>query len=461
MNRFGLGLGCALFLVVTGLGQGLELQPRSGDPLPGLTPAELDRFWIGRAVFDAPLSVAEGLGPIMNQTSCGSCHSAGGIGGAGSISVMRFGRAATGMSPFDPLDSLGGSLLQAQAISIACQESIPPVADVTTIRATTPTFGMGLVEAIPDATLLALANNPPMGVSGIAHMVPAFEDPPNAPLRVGRFGWKSQVPTTLTFSADAAQNELGLTNRFLTTDNAPNGNQALLLACDSVADPEDGPDAQGFHKIDRMTDFQRFLAPPPQFPRAGTMQGEPIFNQIGCASCHTPTFNTGPAPEAALAYKTIRPYSDFLLHDVGALGDGIVQGQGTEREMRTAPLWGLRLRLSFLHDGRANQGDFALDIASAIADHGGEASASRAAWNALSQADKDAVIRFLDSLGRTEFDQDGDFQLTDFDWFFIEPLFTGPTPSFTVESPQAVSDFDGDGDIDLIDFGWLQRAMSR
>jgi CxxC motif-containing protein (DUF1111 family) len=450
----------SLLLALPLAAQGVDLQPQAGDPLPGLTPLELQRFFVGRAVFDTPLPIAQGLGPIMNQTSCGACHNGGGVGGAGTIFVTRFGVAATGSSPFDPLARLGGSLLQAQAISIGCEEQIPPQANVVANRMTTPTFGIGLIEAIPDSALLALAQNPPPGVSGIAHMVPAFEDPPMSPLRVGRFGWKAQVATVLTFSADASLNELGLTNRFLTVENAPNGNLVLLQACDQVPDPEDGPDSQGFHRIDRMTDFQRFLAPPPQTPRSG-MQGEAVFAQIGCAACHVPSHTTGPAPEAALAFRTIRPYSDFLLHDMGSLGDGIVQGQGTETEMRTPPLWGLRLRDTFLHDGRSAGGGFAANVHHAILQHDGEGAAARSAYLALGAADKAALIRFLDSLGRHEFDQDGDNQVTDLDWFFIEPLRTGPVATYTPESWAAVSDVDQDGDIDLVDIALYQRAMSR
>src|SRR5690606_1583781 len=161
------------------------------------------------------------------------------------------------------------------------------------------------------------------------------EDEPGAPLRAGRFGWKAQVATVLTFSADAAQNEMGLSNRFLPFDNAPNGDLDLLALCDTVPEPEDGPDEEGLHFIDRITDFQRYIAPPPQTPKSG-MTGEAIFISIGCAKCHIPewtTRNDGDL-EDAIRGKTIKPYSDFLLHDMGELGDGIVQGDAMELEMR-------------------------------------------------------------------------------------------------------------------------------
>jgi CxxC motif-containing protein (DUF1111 family) len=151
---------------------------------------------------------------------------------------------------------LGGSLQQSQSISVACAETVPAIANVTANRVTNSTLGAGLVEAIADADILA--NVGTTGVSGKVHMVGVLEDP-NGPLRVGRFGWKAQVATVLTFSGDASLNELGLTNRLVGQENAPNGNMALLAACDAVPDPEDGPDVHGLHFIDRVTSFQRRL----------------------------------------------------------------------------------------------------------------------------------------------------------------------------------------------------------
>ena len=142
----------------------------------------------------------------------------------------------------------------------------------------------------------------------------------------------------LSFSGDASLNEMGLTNALVGTENAPNGNQALLQQYDLVPDPEDQPDGEGFTRIERMDDFQRFLAPPPQTPKSG-MTGETLFNTIGCATCHVASYTTGSTPETALSGKVIHPYSDFLLHDMGSLGDGIVQGMGTEKLMRTSSLW--------------------------------------------------------------------------------------------------------------------------
>ena len=439
----------------------ITLQPRLGEPLNGLSPDELNRFEAGKLAFNTVLTDLDGLGPIFNQNSCASCHNTP-IGGSGGIRVTRFGFTSEKTGTFDPLDQLGGSLLQAESLSAECAESVPPIANVTALRLTNSTLGFGLVEAIPDQDLLVRATTPPPGVSGEAHMVEPLEDPGNS--RVGRFGWKSQVATVLTFSADAAHNEMGLTNRLLPVENAPNGDEGLLAGCDLVPDPEDGPDGQGMHFIDRVTDFQRYLAPPPQTPRSG-MTGEGIFNAIACTSCHTASFTTpdDAALEPALRNKVLRPYSDFLLHDVGQNADFIGHGGATPREIRTAPLWGVRVRDPLWHDGRVAGGTFASRIRGAIAQHdslGSEGATSAQAFDALSMTDQEAVIAFLDSLGRAEFDADGDgdVDLSDFDAF--EACFTGPGSFYTPDDACSVSDVDRDGDVDDDDRALFEMAVS-
>ncbi|MFN0059466.1 MAG: di-heme oxidoredictase family protein [Planctomycetota bacterium] len=421
-------------------------QPRMGDPITGLTVEQLARFWSGKADFEQTLAPSEGLGPTFNQTSCGSCHNTPATGGAGTISVTRFGLARTG-SPFDPLASLGGSLLQSQAIDDGCQETVPGIANVTTLRITTPLFGAGLVEAIDDDDILAHVATS----GGFAHLIVPLEDPFGSP-RVGRFGWKAQLATVLSFSGDAALNEMGLTNRLVPNENAPNGDAALLAMCDSVADPEDTADAQGFDFIDRVADFQRFLAPPPQTPRAG-LSGEQVFINIGCAQCHVASgFTTATTSEAALSGVDIKPYSDFLLHDMAGLGDGIVQGDASETSMRTAALWGLRTRESLLHDGRVAGGTFAQRIAAAIGFHAGAAASAVAGWQALTPTQKSQVVAFLDTLGRREFDHDGDGDVDASDFHvFLDCVLSATT--HTADEPCAISDIDQDGVVDLADFG--------
>lgn len=431
-------------------------QPRAGDPLPTLSEELLSRFDIGKIAFSQDITIEGGLGPIFNQTSCGSCHN-NPVGGAGTQTVTRFGLLGK-KGGFDPLADLGGSLLQAEAIHDDCAEIIPPIANAVSLRVTNSALAFGLVEAISDADLIANRDAQPQELRGKAHMVSNFEDETDD-LHVGRFGWKAQVASVLTFSSDAAQNEMGLSNRFLPFDNAPNSDAELLALFDTVADPEDGPDADGFHFIDRVTDFQRFLAPPPQTPRSG-MSGELVFNAIGCNVCHTPTFVTGNNPNTELPLRnvSIQPYSDFLLHDMGIAGDGIVQGDGNGRELKTPPLWGVSYRDPLWHDGRFSAGTYNTRIRGAIAEHnvfGSQGIPSTTAFNTLSGADQAALIQFLGSLGQIEFDSDsdGDIELNDFHGYSDTIGFRGCFGiPVTPDEPCAIHDVDQDGDVDLDDF---------
>ena len=434
----------------TGSASAQTLQPKMGDPISGLTASELDRFLEGKIRFEQVFTAPQGLGPIFNDDSCASCHSLPATGGAGVLEVTRFGFAEKGF-PFDPMASQGGSLLQAIAISGACLETIPGGANVIADRLTPSIFGSGLVEAIPDAALLALEAG-----GGMAHLVQPLEDP-TGPLRVGRFGWKAQVATILTFSGDASLNEMGITNALVGQENAPNGNAALLLTCDGVADPEDLDDPFGVSFIERITDFQRFLSAPPQTPRSG-MTGEAVFTTTGCASCHHTTFTTGGAPEAALSGKTIHPYSDFLLHDMGGLGDGIVQGAASEQQIRTPALWGVRGRRPLLHDGRVTTLDLGTAIDEVVGWHGGEAAAAATAYAALAPGARAQLISFLDSLGRIEFDATGDGIVIEIDVPAFLDCFTGPGGSISPDDPCAISDIDQDGDVDLADFALFEQA---
>lgn len=440
------------FVVATSSAGPPAAQRPMGAPIDGLTPGQLARFQTGRMDYQHTFLPAEGLGPIFNQNSCASCHN-NPVGGTGSITVTRAGVAEK--FGFDGLESLGGSLFQQEAIDDDCREDVPAHANVVALRVTNGMMGYGLVEAIPDADILALIAGQPSGQQGVAHMVGAFEDPPASPLHVGRFGWKAQLATILSFSADAAQNEIGLSNRFIPFDNDPNGIMAPDLGdCDSVPDPEDGPDGAGLHFIDRVTDFQRYLAPPPQTPKSG-MTGEAVFNAIGCAVCHHTSFTTAndPSLEVALRDRTIQPYSDFLLHDMGLASDFIAQGDATEREIRTPPLWGVRRRDPMWHDGRFVAGTFEQRITDAILEHGASGSqgtGAASAFGALPQPDKDALFAFLDSLGRREFDHDGDDDVTLAD-FLAMTACTATGAPISPDDACAVSDLDQDGDVDADD----------
>ncbi len=366
--------------------------PRAGlgSALAGITEEQLAAFLDGRADFRTAETAAGGLGPIFNDVSCVACHDAGGTGGASRRTVTRFGRTVNGV--FDPLEHLGGSLLQARAINPVAREVVPAEANTVARRVTTPLFGAGLIDAIPDSAIVAgtLQRKP----AGIAGKVSVVRDVVSGQNRIGRFGWKAQQATLLAFSADAYLNEMGITNRFFPTENAPNGNEALLARFDRVADIEDVADpVDGKTDVDRVADFMRFLAAPTRgAATVASTAGEGIFMRLDCAVCHTPTMRTGRNAVAALSNQTVALYSDLLLHDMGALGDGIAQGTAGPRDMRTAPLWGLRARPVWLHDGRANT------VEAAVRAHDGEARASRVRYEALSAAERAQLLAFLDTL---------------------------------------------------------------
>lgn len=430
-------------------------QPKMGQPLSGLTATELARFQAGRVDFTHPFQAAEGLGPTFNQTSCASCHN-NPVGGPGSIEVTRFGFYDPKGVGWDPLASLGGSLLQLNTINPAIQEVVPAAANVTANRLTPSALGGGLIEAIADADILARQTTPPSAnVSGRVNLVVPLETP-GGPTRVGRFGWKAQVATMMTFSGDALLNEIGITNALVPTENAPNGNTALLAVYDTVVDPEDVPNGSGLRIIDRLTDFQRFLAAPPQTPRSG-MAGEAIFTAVGCADCHTPGYTTrnDPALETAIRNKAIKPYSDFLLHDMGLAADFIGDGTADVQEVKTPPLWGVRTRDPMWHDGRVLGGSLQQRITGpggVVAQHavfGSEARPSALAFQALSATDQNKVVAFLDSLGRAEFDSNGDGVRDQIDLAAFRLARNGGP--YTADSPEAVFDFDQDGDVDTAD----------
>ena len=447
------------FILAMIIGQ-VELQPRMGDAISGLDAAYTARFEAGAQLYNTSLIAEDGLGPIFNKQSCANCHN-NPVGGHGSQTVIRFGMEDK-KEGFIELEEYGGSLLQVSGIDLACAEELPPMANIVADRLTIGMLGYGLVEAIADADLLALESSGP-GVSGRANIVPLLEDPTTT--RVGRFGWKSQLATILSFSGDAAREEMGLTNRLIPTENDPNGILPPAISeCDTVPDPEDGPDAEGFHFIDRVSDFQRFLAAPPQTPRSG-MRGEQLFNQVGCAQCHNASFTTAndPSLEPFLRNKTIRPYSNFLLHNMGLASDFIAQAGAGQYEMRTPPLWGLRTRRPMWHDGRISEGTFTDLITDAIAEHDAllsEGVASAQAYAALSAQDKTDVIAFLGSLGRAEFDMNADESVDLFDLPSVTGCFNGDgTDQYDADSPCAIADIDQDGDVDETDASWFAQAL--
>jgi len=365
--------------------------PDYGQPLPGLTADQLARFDAGKDDFEEVETVAEGLGPVFNDVSCATCHSVPAVGGGSSRLETRFGaRFANGQ--FDPLSRFGGSLIQEQGIGSAGEcnylaEIVPPEATIVAKRRTTPLFGLGLVDAVPDAAFWALSQAERFNgdrTSGTVSVVTNLETGKQA---VGKFGWKGQNPTIFQFAGDAYVNEMGITNPMFPDENCPGGDCGSL-SCNPMAEVND--DGEG---VDKFTDFMTFLAPPPRGPiNGGALLGERQFDNLGCDNCHTATLRTGRNGTAALDRVTFHPYSDFLLHDMGSLGDGITQNRATGRLMRTAPLWGLRKIETFLHDGRATT------LEQAILAHDGQARRSRDRFIRLSSWEKAQLYAFLKSL---------------------------------------------------------------
>lgn len=404
-----------------------------GDPLPGITAAD---FAEARTAFATVEDVDDGLGPIFNEKACGNCHTQGAVGGAGVQIERRFGRFVNGV--FDSLANKGGSLRQLFKLDpftgLNGQACAPPLevepaeATIHNVgRLTTPLFGAGLIDAIPDSVIAANAANQPASIRGIVNRVPILlpnvSDPNQAlgQLRVGRFGWKAGVATLTQFSADAYVNEMGITTQHCVKgvsvtafagESKPNG-VAVPTGCDdrrpappagvpAGTDDAVGSCAGGLTEIQDdvalFAKYMTFLAPAPRLPIDPTTNliGGTVFNNIGCAGCHLLKDYVTPANpgNGVPGNFTFRPRSDFLLHDMGSLGD-LIGNDGDSvartRLMRTAPLWGLHLRTKFLHDGRATT------IEQAIAAHDGQAAQSRANFNALSSSDKAAMIAAMKS----------------------------------------------------------------
>jgi CxxC motif-containing protein (DUF1111 family) len=295
---------------------------------------------------------------------------------------------------FDPLASLGGSLLQDHAIGplngiTYLPEIVPAQANVLARRRTTPLFGLGLVDNVPDSLLVQLAAREQARAPATAGRVNIVTDVPSGQQRVGRFGWKCQQATLFAFSGDAYLNEMGITTPMFPVENCPQGNCDLLKNSALPAVPNDADNST----LVAFATFMTYLGPPPQLARTRQAQrGALIFAAIGCNDCHTPALRTGPNASAALNQVTFFPFSDFLLHDMGSLGDGIVQGSTGATEMRTAPLWGCRIVTSFLHDGRAS------NLSDAILAHDGQGRPARDRFASLTDFQTAALIAFLNSL---------------------------------------------------------------
>ena len=371
----------------------LQRVPTPGDPLPGLTAAEFELFRMGLDDFLEVETAEEGLGPAFNAASCAACHNQPAIGGVSPVTEVH--AAKTGPAgTFLPLDPSGDTLFHLFSIpNHSCQPVMPADATIIIRRMPIPVFGAGLVEAIPDQTILALADPVDTNRDGVSGRAAVVRDVATGQSRVGRFGWKAQHATLLTFGADAYRNEMGITNDVFPEELAVGVTADRMRICDPIPDPEDIRDRKTRRRgIDNFEVFMQLLAPVDRAtPSGAAVLGENLFNSVGCATCHVPALMTGPHANPLFDRKAVPLFSDLLLHDIGT-GDGIVQGVAEASEIRTPALWGLRLRRPFLHDGSA------ATIDEAIRRHGGEALRAMQGVARMSDADFRALVAFLKTL---------------------------------------------------------------
>lgn len=387
----------------------LVKNPGSASTSNGLTEASGDSYALDQTIYELQHDVNTGLGPLYNGRACAECHQNPVSGGASQFTELRIGHNdANGnfVNPTVPIDDgaatiTGRSIVNDRAVVPQAQEHIPATENIRALRAAISTLGDGFVEAIDDSTLMAIAAAQPRltggRIQGEAIEVPVLESPGQS--RVGRFGWKDQHSSLLSFIGDAYLNEMGVTNRLRPKDTTTIGKL--------TADPEDVPDNLGLADIDHFAQFIRGTKVPPRdstlAATPAAQKGEVLFDTIGCAVCHVPTLVTAKAGTVidggmftvppALGNKIIHPYGDYLLHDVDT-GDGIVQTPpaDTANKLRTAPLWGLRERPRYMHDLHS------LTLQNAIERHGGEAQDVTRIFRSLSEADKQAIFSFLNSL---------------------------------------------------------------
>ncbi|MBU3728943.1 MAG: c-type cytochrome [Phycisphaerales bacterium] len=412
-------------------------------PLPGLSVEDRRAFSVGNSLFRdnwvvAPASASgrDGLGPLFNANSCSACHPHDGRGRPPQ-SADDVGR---GMVTFVSPQSddgrphpLYGKQIQDQAIPGARAEarvSLEPTLmhgtypDGTpwelmrwTVALESPAYGefgdvrasvrigqqlvgMGLLEAVPDESILAMADPDDRNGDGISGRAHALRHAPahgvEAPRKVGRFGWKASQPTIGAQVVAALHEDMGITSD-AHRDEALTARQRESAAHASGGDPE--IDA---HRVRRISHYVRALAVPAQrnADSAAGAKGRALFDSLGCAACHTPTLVTGPdSPLEPLRNVTFHPYTDLLLHDMGdGLADNRCDGDASGREWRTPPLWGIGLietvngHTRYLHDGRARS------LEEAVLWHGGEAERARSAFIHLPSRDRAALLAFLESL---------------------------------------------------------------
>src|SRR5512134_591857 len=416
--------------------------PGAGGPLPGLSSTEQAFFELGLEDFNEAEEVADGLGPTMNLDGCGGCHSHPAVGGtSGPVNPqVEFASKDGGTDRVPPFIAANGPIREARFVRNAdgtpdggvhalftitgragaagCNVAQPDFARALAernviFRIPTPVFGAGLIEQIPDDTILANksangSRKSALGIRGKANFRVAGRAVTGQGNRNGndgtlaRFGWKGQNVSLLLFSGEAYNVEMGITNELFQQEREQNA------ACQFAAVPNDtqnfeAPDAlTGTTAIQNFANFQRLLAPPmPSADRPGGAEsirrGRGQFVSVGCDLCHTPALRTsGNSTVAALRNVDANLFSDLLTHDMGdGLADGVSQGQAGPREFRTSPLWGLGQRIFFLHDGRTT------NLVQAIQEHhssGSEANGVVGRFNSLRESEKQDLLNFLRSL---------------------------------------------------------------
>lgn len=391
---------------------------------------------VDQAAFEKVLGIADGLGPLYNAQSCGECHHNPVPGGASQVTVLRVGhldRDGHFQNPEIPIahgeqSVKGRSLINDRSIcpnasfpNTEIQERVPESEKIRSFHMSLNLLGDGFVEAIPDQTLLDIVQkqckNDKGRICGQALRVPIVESAGET--GIGKFGWKDQQASLLSFTGDAYLNEMGITTKLFPTE--------ILELCNTISEPNEVPGSQGLGNVDLIARFIRATKVPARDTELaatpGAIYGAELFGKIGCAICHVPTLTTAPAGtkingdfytiSPVLGGKTFHPYGDFLLHDVGT-GDGIVMFvtetsgkssaqfrsknlppsdfQNTQNKMRTAPLWGVRLRPRLMHDGTS------LTLSDAILRHKGEALHVTQEFQNLNYADQQALLDFLKSL---------------------------------------------------------------
>jgi CxxC motif-containing protein (DUF1111 family) len=417
----------------------------AGGSLPSLTDREVEFFDAGKDEFEEAEGVGEGLGPRFNLDSCVGCHIQPAAGGSspaanpqvaiatafgarnfvpsfirtnGPVREARFkynpdGGRDGGVHALFVISGRVDDTGDASGCNIRQDDFEGQLARNNVIfRIPTPTFGAGLIEAIPDSAILAnqAANASAKSLLGIFGHPNRITGDPNTNGNDGtitRFGWKAQNKSLLLFSGEAYNVEMGITNELFQSERDETPNCQLAPVPNDVTDTEATTTPAGISAIEKFAFFMRFLAPPTPSPdtpggAASIGRGRLLFGAIGCAHCHTPTLQTGNSPVAALRYRNVRLFSDVLVHNMGVtLADDVQQGEAGPDEFRTAPLWGLGQRIFFLHDGRTT------DLVAAIQAHrsaattryqASEANGVIAAFNLLTEGQKQDVLNFLRSL---------------------------------------------------------------